>query len=160
MQNVHGYSPHQFGQNSNLPSVLIDKYPALEGTTQSKWVARHITALCLHKLQEGLLQKRSVQKEYGEPCGNTMMKIMKVELLYTTKEWIGPGVVIGQDGAVIFVRHYIDQSVKPDSEHDTNMEQGQDIANSDLEVTQGLRQREPQLQPRATRLRSGTLNCP
>lgn len=55
--------------------------------------------------------KQSVQKEYGEPCGNkhvTLMKNMKVKT--ETKsvdcpEWKGPGVVIGQDGAVIFVRH-------------------------------------------------------
>lgn len=47
LQNVHGYSPHQlvFGQNPNLPSVLIDKPPALEGTTKSEWVAKHISAL-------------------------------------------------------------------------------------------------------------------
>lgn len=47
IQSVHGYSPHQlvFGQNPNLPSVLIDKAPALEGTTKSEWVAKHISAL-------------------------------------------------------------------------------------------------------------------
>lgn len=47
MQNVHGYSRHQlaFGQNPNLPSVLINKLLALEGTTISEWVAKHISAL-------------------------------------------------------------------------------------------------------------------
>ena len=47
MQNVHGYSLHQlvFGQNPNLPSVLTDKPPALEGSTKSEWVAKHISAL-------------------------------------------------------------------------------------------------------------------
>ncbi|XP_014051020.1 uncharacterized protein isoform X1 [Salmo salar] len=35
MHNVHGYSPYQlvFGQNPNLPSVLVDKPPALEGAS-------------------------------------------------------------------------------------------------------------------------------
>ncbi len=38
MRSVHGYSRHQlvFGQNPNLPSVLTDKPPALEGTTKSE----------------------------------------------------------------------------------------------------------------------------
>lgn len=37
MHSVHGYSTHQlvFRQNPNLPSVLVDKPPALEGTTMS-----------------------------------------------------------------------------------------------------------------------------
>lgn len=40
-------APHQlvFGQNPNLPLVLIDKPPLLEGTTKSEWVARHISGL-------------------------------------------------------------------------------------------------------------------
>lgn len=43
MQSVHGCSLHQlvFGQNPDLPSVP----PALEGTTKSKWVTKHISAL-------------------------------------------------------------------------------------------------------------------
>ena len=38
MQMVYGYSPYQlvFGVNPNLPSTLIDKPPALEGTTISE----------------------------------------------------------------------------------------------------------------------------
>ena len=37
MHNVHGFSLYQlvFGQNTNLPSVLVDKPPALEGNTIS-----------------------------------------------------------------------------------------------------------------------------
>ena len=47
MHNVHGYSPYQlvFGQNPNLPSVLTNKPPALEGTNMSTWIAQHITTL-------------------------------------------------------------------------------------------------------------------
>lgn len=43
------------------------------------------------------------------------------------------------------------------SEDNTNMEQGQDSANSDLEVTQGLRQMEPQLEP--TQMADGIQNA-
>ena len=47
MLSVHGYSPHQlvFGQNSHLPSVLVDKLPVLEGITLSARVGEHISAL-------------------------------------------------------------------------------------------------------------------
>ena len=46
MLNVHGYRPDQlvFGQNPNLPSILVDKRPALEGTTMSARVGEHISA--------------------------------------------------------------------------------------------------------------------
>lgn len=45
MHSVYGYSPHQlvFGQNPNLPNVLVDKLPALEGSTMSARVGQHIS---------------------------------------------------------------------------------------------------------------------
>jgi transposase InsO family protein len=47
LHNVLGYSPHQlvYGENPNLPSTLTDKPPALEGTTMSELVGKHISAL-------------------------------------------------------------------------------------------------------------------
>lgn len=47
LDNEHGYSPYQlvYGRNPNLPSVLTDKLPALEGTTMSEIVGKHIEAL-------------------------------------------------------------------------------------------------------------------
>lgn len=47
MHNVHGYSPYQpvFRQNPNLPSVLTNKLPALEGTSMATWIAQNISAL-------------------------------------------------------------------------------------------------------------------
>ena len=47
LHNVYGYSPNQlvFGRNSNLPSVINDKPPALEGTTSSEVVAKNLNAL-------------------------------------------------------------------------------------------------------------------
>lgn len=88
MQSVHGYSPHQlvFGQNPNLPSVLTDKPPALEGTTKSEWVARHITAL--HEARRAFTEaecseriRRALRKKHV-----TLMKNMKVEIEYITRE--------------------------------------------------------------------------
>ena len=44
---VYGYCPYQlvYGVNLNLPSALIDKPPALEGTTISEMFAKHRNAL-------------------------------------------------------------------------------------------------------------------
>ena len=112
MHSVHGYSPYQlvFGQNPNLPSVLIDKPPALEGTTVSARVAQHISAL------------HAARKAYTEAeCSERIRRAIRKQLRPTDEkyetgdkvyykradstEWKGPGVVIGQDGAVVFVRH-------------------------------------------------------
>lgn len=40
LHNVHGFSPYQlvYGRNPNLPSVLTNRPPALEGTTMSALV--------------------------------------------------------------------------------------------------------------------------
>ena len=45
--NVKGFSPYQlvFGRNVSLPSVVTDKPPALEGSTESCTVVEHLTAL-------------------------------------------------------------------------------------------------------------------
>ena len=164
MQSVHGYSPHQlvFGQNPNLPSVLIDKPPALEGTTKSEWVARHITAL--HAARRAFTEaecSERIRRALRKQTRNTDEKYESGDRVYYKRvdcpEWKGPGVVIGQDGAVIFVRHggtcvrvhrlrlkkvnteNMDQHAAADSENDTNIEQGQDIvghSDSDLEVTE------------------------
>lgn len=112
MQTVHGYSPHQlvFGQNPNLPSVLIDKAPALEGTTRSEWVAKHISALhtarkafteaeCSERIRRALKKQLRHNDERYEQGDKVFYKRVDCP------EWKGPAVVIGQDGAVVFVRH-------------------------------------------------------
>ncbi len=112
MVNVHGYSPHQlvFGQNPNLPSVLVDKPPALEGTTVSARVGEHMSALHASR-------KAFTEAEYSERIRRALRKQLRpTDDKYETgdsvyyqrancTEWKGPGVVIGQDGAVVFVRH-------------------------------------------------------
>ncbi len=112
MLNVHGYSPYQlvFGQNPNLPSVLVDKLPALEGTTVSAKVGEHISALHASR-------KAFTEAESSERIRRALRKQLRpTDDMYVTGdkvyykradclEWKGPGVVIGQDGAVVFVRH-------------------------------------------------------
>ena len=47
LSNVYGYSPHQlvFGANPNMPSVITDKIPALEGVTSYQVIADHLNAI-------------------------------------------------------------------------------------------------------------------
>lgn len=109
---VHGYSPYQlvFGQNPNLPSVLTDKSPALEGTGVAIWMTQHISALhatrtafteteCSERIQRALCkQLRHIDDQY-KTGDRVYYKWVD------STEWKGPGMVIGQDGVVIFLRH-------------------------------------------------------
>ncbi len=162
MQSVHGYSPHQlvFGQNPNLPSVLIDKPPALEGTTKSQWVARHISAL--HASRKAFTEaecSERIRRALRKQLRHTDEKYEMGDKVYYKRvdcpEWKGPGTVIGQDGAVVFVRHggtcirvhrlrlrkvnteSEDQhATKTDVENDTDIKQGQEFAESNRQLTE------------------------
>ena len=59
---VYGYSPYQlvFGSNPNLPSVMIDKPPALEGLTASEIFARHLNAP--HSGRRAFLQAETTER--------------------------------------------------------------------------------------------------
>ena len=112
LDNEHGYSPYQlvFGRNPNLSSVLTDKLPALEGTTMSEIVGKHIEAL--HSARAAFTRsecseriRRALRKQ-THPSGISYQTGEKVYYKRPdSKEWKGSGVVIGQDGAVVFVRH-------------------------------------------------------
>jgi hypothetical protein len=112
LQNVHGYSPYQlvFGRTPNLPSVLTDKAPALEGTTVSQTVFNNVSALhaariaftqaeCSERIRRAL--RRQIRP--GGEIFNTGEKVYYKRP--DGNEWKGPGTVIGQDGVVVFVRH-------------------------------------------------------
>ena len=47
LQMWHGFSSYQlvFGTNPNLPNIMTEKLPALEGTTTSEALAKHLNAL-------------------------------------------------------------------------------------------------------------------
>lgn len=99
-----------FGRTPNLPSVLSDKLPALEGTTTSETVGNHITALyaartAFTKAECSERIRRALRKQVrpGTEPYNTGEKVYYKR--QGCKEWKGPGTVIGQDGAVVFVRH-------------------------------------------------------
>ena len=110
--NVHGFSPYQllYGKNPNLPSVMIDKLPALEDSTTSQTVAQHIKAL--YSARKAFTEaecseriRRAIRKQI-RPTGDKFVTGEKVFYKRPdSPEWKGPGTVIGQDSVVVFVRH-------------------------------------------------------
>lgn len=64
-----------FGQNSNLPSVLIDKPPATEDPTKCEWVAKHISAL------------HATRKAFTEAECSERMRALRKQLLNTDERY-------------------------------------------------------------------------
>lgn len=118
ISNHNGFSSYQlvYGQNPNLPSVLNDKLPALEGTVSGESTAKHLNAL-------HAARKAFVKVESGEKIRRALRhQVRAVEnhfeagdkVFYKrddSNRWRGPGKVIGQDHKIVFVRH-ADQIVR------------------------------------------------
>ena len=112
LQMNSGYSSYQllFGQNPNLPSVVIDKPPALEGTTTSERFYQHLNGL--HSARRAFIQAESSER-IREALRHQLRSHSELfetgDTVYYKREasnkWKGPGKVIGQDGKTIFVRH-------------------------------------------------------
>ena len=112
LHNVNGFSPYQlvYGRNPNLPSVLTNKPPALEGTTISKYVTNYMEALHVSREEfvkaESSERTRRALRRQIRPSGTTYDT---GNLVYYKRndsdKWKGPGHVIGQDGQQVFVRH-------------------------------------------------------
>ena len=109
---VYGYSPYHlvFEVNPNLPSTLIDKPPALEGTTISEMFAKHLNAL--HAGRRAFLQAETSErickalKHQIRSLGGQFQIGDKVFYKRDNDhKWKGPGKVIGQDGKISFIRH-------------------------------------------------------
>ena len=112
LQMNSGYSSYQllFGQNPNLPSVIIDKPPALEGTTISKQFYKHLNGL--HSGRRAFIQAESSERIRRalrhQLRSHSEMFVTGDPVFYkreSSNKWMGPGKVIGQDGNTIFVRH-------------------------------------------------------
>lgn len=112
LHGVDGFSPQQlvFARNPNLPSILVDAPPALEGTTTSQTVGEHIAALyatrkaftqaeCSERIRRALRKQTRPTPDFCETGHKVYYKRPNCQ------EWKGPATVIGQDGPVIFVRH-------------------------------------------------------
>ncbi len=111
LSNISGYSAYQlvFGRNPNLPSVLTNKPPSLEGSTTSNVVGKHLNVM--HATRQAFVEaesserlRRALRKQI-RPSGGNFETGDKVYFKRSDNpEWKGPGCVIGQDGTVVFVR--------------------------------------------------------
>ena len=110
--NVKGFSPYQLvlGRNVSLPSVVTDKPPALEGSTESRTVAEHLTAL--HSARKAFVAAESsekIRRALRRQTQSSGMTFIQGEKVYYKRNDSprskGPAKVIGQDGPVVFIRH-------------------------------------------------------
>ena len=106
----NGFSSFQFGKNPNLPNILEDTLPALEGDVTSKAVAEDIDAMHASR-------KAFAEIQCDEQTRRALRhKVCSVEKVFKQKSkvyykrdgqdrWRGPATVIGNDGSVYFLNH-------------------------------------------------------
>ena len=99
-----------FAYNSNFPSVIDNKLPALEGRTSSKLIASRLNALnsarrrfikteANKKLRRALRHKTRSAISFQYQTGDQVY-YKKDDSRY----WKGPGAVIGYDNKQVFIR--------------------------------------------------------
>ena len=112
LQMWNGFSSHQlvFGLNPNLPNIITDTLPALDGSTTSEEFAKHLNLL--HSARKAYIQSESDERIRRALRG----KVRASEQIFEHGDhvfykrdgkdrWLGPGKVMFQDGKVVFVRH-------------------------------------------------------
>ena len=112
LQMWNGFSSYQlvFGKNPNLPNILTDQPPSLEGTTTSGVLAKHLNSL--HAARRAFIQSETderIRRALRSKMRASEQVFENGERVYYKREgqekWLGPGKVVFQDGRVIFVRH-------------------------------------------------------
>ena len=108
--NVYGFSPFQivYGRNPNLPSNIVNKPPALESSSVSQSMAKHLNAL--HSTRAAFVAAESLDKikralKHKIRPKDDKFKLGDIVFFDRNGAWKGPGTVIGQDNVVVFVRY-------------------------------------------------------
>ena len=116
--NSKGFSSYQLilERNVNLPTVLSDRFPALQGQTKSPTVAERLSSL-------HLARKAFIMNESTEKIRRALRKqIRQTGAGYTTgdevyfqrsdnNKWKGPATVTGRDDPVVFKGTHLSYSV-------------------------------------------------
>ena len=112
LQMWNGYSSHQliFGKNPNLPGIMTDGLPGLEGSTSSEIFAKHLNAL--HSSRRAYIETEANERIRRALRGKIRAAediFEKGDTVYYKREgkerWLGPATVVFQEGKVVFVRH-------------------------------------------------------
>ena len=112
LQMWNGFSSYQLvlGKNPNLPNIMTEKLPALQGVTSTEILKTNLDALFSarrafmkceadEKIQRALRHQIRTSEEVFGPSNNVFYK------RDGSNKWLGPGKVIFQDGKVVFVRY-------------------------------------------------------
>ena len=112
LQMWNGFSSYQlvFGCNPNIPNIMTDRLPALEGATSSQVLAQHLNAL--HAARKAFIESEAderIRRALRSKVRASEQVFTFGDLVYYKREghdrWLGPGKVMFQDGRVVFVRH-------------------------------------------------------
>ena len=112
MQNHCGFSPIQLvlGKHPNLPSVMVNKLPAMEDAEVSESVMKHLNTL--HAARRAFAKAESSERIRRALRHNVRVAettFQNGEKVFYKRDdsnrWRGPGKVIGQDGKIVFIRH-------------------------------------------------------
>ena len=112
LQMWHGYSSYQlvFGKNPNLPNIMTDDLPALDGLTTSDILAEHLNTL--HATRVAFIQSEAderIRRALRSKVRTSEQMFQNGDRVFYKREgkdrWLGPGKVVFQDGKVVFVRH-------------------------------------------------------
>ena len=146
LQMWNGYSSHQliFGKNPNLPGIMTDGLPGLEGSTSSEIFAKHLNAL--HSSRRAYIETEANERIRRALRGKIRAAediFEKGDTVYYKREgkerWLGPATVVFQEGKVVFVRHGgIFVRVSPN-----RIERVNEILERDLEIPRDIYIRPP-----------------
>ena len=159
LQMWNGYSSHQlvFGQNPNIPNIMSENLPALEGSTSSEEFAKHLNVL--HATRRAFIQSEAderVRRALRNKVRASEQLFEHGDRVFYKREgrerWLGPGKVVFQEGKVVFVRHgavfvrvspnrlqkvnnFLDSGGDNDVSENQSLDAGRNNAQPEMEVT-------------------------
>ena len=112
LANIHGFTPYQLaiGSNPSLPGILEDEAPALN-TPVNQVVLDNLNTIAATRkafieADSNMRLKRALSHNIRSSGGKKFVTGDKVFYKRAdTKNWKGPGVVIGQDSQQVLIKH-------------------------------------------------------